>query len=208
MLELKNISFYYTNLLNNKKKCIFSNLTVRIDKGITAIYGENGEGKTTFAKILCGFLVPQKGEVIFRDKKIDYKNFPYNKFSLFTNYNRAFYWQLNVYENLSFFGFNDKEKIKELSNEINLKEEFLSYKFQELSSGNKAKAVLLKVFLEDRDVVVLDDLSSNIDAKSIEKIKNLIKSIKDKKYIVITTSNPNDYNEISDNKFEISKWKN
>lgn len=204
MLELKNISFGYIDILKREYKSVFSNLNVTIKKGLTIIYAQNGEGKTTLAKILCGFLIPQKGEFFF-EKKIDYKNFPYHKFSLFTNYNRAFYWQLNVYENLYFFGFDDTEKIKKLSKEINLKEEFLSYKFGNLSSGNRAKAVLLKVFLENRDVIVLDDLSSNIDKISIEKIKKFIKSLENKKYIIITTSRPDEFRDISKNIFELPK---
>lgn len=205
MIKLKNISFCYIDIIKRKRKCVFSNLTLTINKGASVIYGENGVGKTTLAKILCGFLIPQNGEIFINDEKINYKNFPYDKFSIFTNYTRTFYWQLSVYDNLSFFGFDDVERIKTLAYQINLKEELLSYKFSDLSSGNKAKAVMLKTFLENREVIVLDDLSANIDSISITKIKDLIKNLKTNRYVIITTSNPAEFTDIADYEFELSQ---
>jgi len=42
------------------------NLTVTVQKGeMLSIVGKNGAGKSTFAKILCGFLKPQQGKLTF-----------------------------------------------------------------------------------------------------------------------------------------------
>lgn len=41
---------------------------------IHAIIGENGAGKSTFVKILSGFLTPSKGAIYFKGQKVDIKN--------------------------------------------------------------------------------------------------------------------------------------
>ena len=38
------------------------------------LFGENGAGKTTFTKILCGGYLPNKGEIIINSQKVNIKN--------------------------------------------------------------------------------------------------------------------------------------
>lgn len=59
MISLSNVSFSYTK--NNK---ILKDITIDINPGqFISIVGSNGSGKTTFAKLLNGLLLPCIGEV-------------------------------------------------------------------------------------------------------------------------------------------------
>ncbi|MCX7642083.1 MAG: ATP-binding cassette domain-containing protein [Elusimicrobiales bacterium] len=209
MLEYNSISFSYKNFLFKEKNNIIKNLSINFNKGrIYILYAPNGYGKTTFAKIVSGFLIPDSGHVSFEGNKIDYLKFPYDKFSALLNFQRTFYWQLSVYENLEFYNIKDKNKIKELSNIINLDEKLLNRKFGELSTGNQLKSVMLKILINDSKVIVLDEPFTYIDSESLHKIKSYLKSIKEQKYIIITTNKPNELSDIGDFFINLKIWNN
>ncbi|MCX7641069.1 MAG: ATP-binding cassette domain-containing protein [Elusimicrobiales bacterium] len=209
MLEYNNISFSYKNFLFKEKNKVIKNLSINFNKGkIYILHAPNGYGKTTFAKIVSGFLIPDSGYASFEGNKIDYLKFPYDKFSALLNFQRTFYWQLSVYENLEFYNIKDKNKIKELSNIINLDEKLLNRKFGELSTGNQLKSVMLKILINDFKVIVLDEPFTYIDSESSYKIKSYLKNIKEQKYIIIMTNKPNELSDIGDIFVDLKIWNN
>lgn len=60
-IEFRDVSFRY----DEGEKDILSHLSFRIDPGKkVALVGNNGAGKTTIVKLLCGFYLPTEGEVL------------------------------------------------------------------------------------------------------------------------------------------------
>ena len=60
---------------NYSKKTILNNINISANKGdIIAVTGENGQGKTTLMKILCGLLKEKEGLVKYKDKPFKYKS--------------------------------------------------------------------------------------------------------------------------------------
>jgi len=60
LLEIKNISFSYDGV-----RPILQDINATINEGeMVSIVGKNGAGKTTLSSILCGFIQPDKGQVI------------------------------------------------------------------------------------------------------------------------------------------------
>ncbi len=59
-IEFRDVSFHY-----EEGEDILSHLSFRIEKGQKiALVGNNGAGKTTIVKLLCGFYLPTEGEVL------------------------------------------------------------------------------------------------------------------------------------------------
>ena len=77
-IEINNVTYRYTD----SKKNAVDDISVNIDEGeLIAVIGHNGSGKSTFAKLMNGLLVPSEGTVcvngIFtsdEDKRIEYQN--------------------------------------------------------------------------------------------------------------------------------------
>lgn len=199
MISLKNISFSYSTPLSKNKVKVFNDFSISFDKNkIYTLTAPNGYGKTTLLKIIAGFLIPENGIMFIQNNAVDFKKFPYEKISLFYNQERAFYHQLTVIENLNFYGFSNIKEIKEKLTCVNFEADNIYKKFAELSSGNKSKAVILKVLLEDKPVILLDEPFSYIDIKSKEIIKNYLNDIKKERCLVISTNNPVETEKISD----------
>ena len=60
MLEINNLSFRY-----NSDKWIFEKINFVLKPGeIIGLYGQSGAGKSTFAKIIAGYIRPGKGTVV------------------------------------------------------------------------------------------------------------------------------------------------
>ena len=58
MIEIRNLDFMY------KKSPVFSNISLSFPQGnIYGLLGENGVGKTTLLKLICGLLRPSQGSV-------------------------------------------------------------------------------------------------------------------------------------------------
>ncbi len=65
IISAENISASYY------KKEVLHSVTIKVKEGeIVALVGPNGAGKSTLLKVLCGFLKPTKGKVLFYDKDI------------------------------------------------------------------------------------------------------------------------------------------
>jgi len=196
MLELKNISFSYKTIIPFKKNKVIDNLSLKFDKGLYSIIAQNGWEKTTLLKIIKGFLIPDCGEIIINGAKTKFKNYPSDYFSLFSNSFKNFYPQLTVIENIKLFLTLedvkiDLKKINQFSKMLGI-ENYLNKKTQELSTGSIAKAILLKIFIEDKNFILLDEPFSNIDEKSLEIIKDYLTKISMKKTIIIATSKRNE----------------
>lgn len=64
LMEIRGLSFGYKG-----QKEIYSDLSLLLGEGETlALTGDNGRGKTTLFKLLCGHLTPRKGEICFRGR--------------------------------------------------------------------------------------------------------------------------------------------
>jgi ABC-type Mn2+/Zn2+ transport system ATPase subunit len=59
----------YLNIYKNFNLLIPSNLNF-------AITGENGTGKTTLIKLICGLLKPEKGSIVFESLTTNHKSLP------------------------------------------------------------------------------------------------------------------------------------
>lgn len=67
ILELQNISFGF-----DKAKPLLNDVSISLETGrIYVLMGGNGAGKTTLFNIITGFLKPNTGKILFKDKHVE-----------------------------------------------------------------------------------------------------------------------------------------
>ena len=162
-IEFKDVSFTYPSA----EKSTINNMSFKINKGENiAIVGENGAGKTTAIKLLCGLYYPTNGDILINGKSSrDFSSESYfNLFSaVFQDY---FFMPMTIAENISAEMDYDKEKlysafkkagILEKINALPNKENALMDKnvyknAVDFSGGEKQKLLLAKAIYKNAPV--------------------------------------------------------
>lgn len=173
------------------RKLALREISLEIEEGeIFGILGPNAAGKTTLISILSTLLIPDKGRIrIFGMDALKETKKVRERINISSGLNLP--WSLSVYECLKFFslayGIPDN-KIEELIESFELSD-FRDVEFEELSTGNKQKLSLAKTFINDPELVFLDEPTTGLDPDVARKVRKKIAEIHRERNltIVLTT---------------------
>lgn len=173
-IEFKDIFFTYPSA----DKSTINNMSFKVSKGENiAIVGENGAGKTTAIKLLCGLYYPTEGDIFINGKSS--RGFSSDSyFDLFSAvFQDYFFMPMTIAENISAEKDYDKEKlysafekagILEKINALPDKENSLMDKnvyknAVDFSGGEKQKLLLAKAIYKNAPVLILDEPTAALD---------------------------------------------
>lgn len=169
MITINNLYFSYTNALPYILNDI--NLTIK-DGEYISVLGENGCGKSTFIKLILGFLYPTKGTIVNTSHNIGYvaqkSDFLNSQFPITVNE------MLNCYRKL--LKIKDKDLVNKSLDMVNM----LEYKNSlvgTLSGGQCQKIFIARALMGKPDLLILDEPSTGIDINSQKEIYGLIKNL-------------------------------
>lgn len=185
-IEFKNVSYSY----EGSSSFVLSDINIKINKGDTiGIVGENGSGKTTFIKLLCGFYDDYQGEILINGielKGIDLNVLRKRMGVIFQDFNK---YEMTLRENIG-FGYineiNNDDKIVKVLEEVKLnnKVDRFAEKIdtqmgrwfggEELSKGQWQRIALGRAFIRDADIYILDEPTASLDPVSEKDIFDLI----------------------------------
>ncbi|MCI6609736.1 MAG: ABC transporter ATP-binding protein [Ezakiella sp.] len=157
--------------------------SISFSKGIHFIIGENGIGKSSFIRIICGLNKGQKGEVYYCKEKI--KNHAGNISLVMQDVNYQLFTE-SVYSEISIVS-NDEKLKEETLREFGLwdKKDFHP---QSLSGGEKQRLALALAKASPKGIVILDEPTSGLCFKNMRNLIKVIKEMKeDGKIIIIIT---------------------
>lgn len=200
-IELKNLS------KNFDKNKVIDNINITFTEGnIYGLYGRNGSGKSVIMKLICGFLIPTEGQILFDG--IDFNTNDEYPNSLRAVIERpSFFPNLTGYENLKLLAeiqnkISDKEIIESLKivNLINEKDK----KFSKYSLGMKQKLAIAQAIMEDPKIIILDEPFNGIEEKTVSKLIKYLKEEKQKgKIIIFSTHIKEDLDNLADKIYKI-----
>ena len=209
MIQLENVNFTY----NNSDKGALKDVSITIGSGeCVLLCGESGCGKTTITRMLNG-LIPHFYEGEMQGKvtvcgmdvqKEEIYNISQKVGSVFQN-PRSQFFCMDTTSEIAFgcenLGLPEKE-IRERMNVVADQLEMdllLNRDIFQLSGGEKQRVACASVSAMMPEVFVLDEPTSNLDIKSIEKLKQILSFWKDQgKTIVIEEHRLNWLQEVCD----------
>ena len=191
-IEFKNVTFRYPD----SERDVLRNVNITLHPGEkVAIVGENGSGKTTFINLLCGFYIPQEGEVLIGGKRVqDHPKSVRNTISaVFQDFGK---YETSIEENITLSDLNRKYKEDDVSGILKrldggnlldeskggIKEKIgqFSKNSRTFSGGEWQKiAIARALFRESATIMILDEPTAALDpiseAELYEHFADLVK---------------------------------
>ncbi len=198
-IEFRNVTFAYPGVPDRK---ILTNFNLTIKKGDkVAIIGLNGAGKTTLLKLALRLYDPDEGEILINE--VDIKNIKleelYKRVGILPQ--NFMSYELSVRENIGYgnvLEMGNSEKITAALNQASAwdfvkdypdqLEQVLGRKYAssiQPSVGQWQKIALARTFFRNADLLILDEPTASIDAKSEAEIFEKVETLSQDKTVVI-----------------------
>ena len=198
----KEIFFQLKNVTNHYKDedVILQNLTLDIPKyEVTGIIGHSGAGKTTFAKILSGF-IPYEGnikieekelrEVLAHEKQSYYRRVQYLFQNSLLSFNPNQTIVKSLEEPLKFMRKIKKRPeriqiIQELFTSLELEFEWLEKYPHQLSGGQCQRCAIARAILAQPECLICDEITSSLDDVNQDKVIKVLQKVQEETNMTI-----------------------
>ncbi|HEY0664560.1 MAG TPA: cytochrome c biogenesis heme-transporting ATPase CcmA [Gallionella sp.] len=173
MLEVRNLA------CSRGDHRLFSGLDFTLHPGqIMQVQGENGSGKTSLLRTLCGFLMPDEGDIFWGGAPIRELEEEYYAEMLYLGHHNGVKDELSALENLRISAglsgtrLDEKEVVAALRR-LGLKgRELLPAKV--LSQGQRRRVALARLLVSDAKLWVLDEPLAALDVAAVSFIQEVI----------------------------------
>ena len=170
-------------------KILSRSINVMLNRGqLIGLVGQNGVGKSTFIRTICGLQKRIQGAILLNDEEINHLN----PKSIATQISVVLTGKpdslnLSVIELIAlgrhpYSGWlgnlkkSDKDKIEEAITAMEIN--YLAKKrLFELSDGQLQKVMIARALAQDTDIIILDEPTSHLDLKNKIEVLNLLKKI-------------------------------
>ncbi len=159
------------------------------EPAIYVVLGPNGAGKTTLFRTMAGILRPYSGRIEIGGRSIE-EQATRDRLH-FLSHVDGIPDGLTVEEALRFYasveraGEEDVERVLRLLEIEPLRKKFYS----ELSAGQKKRVSISRIFLQERDIYLLDEPTANLDPKVAAEIRDLILKLSRNKVVLYSSHN-------------------
>ena len=179
---------------------------------IVGIVGENGSGKTTFAKVLCGLMEAGSGTISLNGKKMDAKELTKNTYfvmqdadyQLFTE-SVAHEMELAARKNKSKGAKLPQEETERILDAFGLNGLKQRHPLA-LSGGQKQRVTIAAAFASQPEILVLDEPTSGLDGRNMQRLKTMLHELKKLGKLIFIVSHDAEFLEgLTDEILTISK---
>lgn len=187
---------------------LFEEISLSVHEGeIFALVGENGAGKTTLLQLLAGTLLPDSGnvvrkeglsigvlsqEIVLSDPSISVRQFieggtlaslEQEMSVCLEDPSRLGEWEL-LHETYERLGGYRKIPIEQVLQGLKIESSWLDLPMASLSSGQKVRAALAQLMIENPDLLLLDEPTNHLDTEMLAWLEAALKQRKGASVIV------------------------
>jgi len=197
-LKFKNVNFKY---LNDKQKNNFNliDLNFSIKKKQTiGFVGRSGSGKSTIIDLIAGLILPDSGEILIDDQKLEESNKIFWQKNISLVSQTIYLADTSIRENIAFgipLSEIDNEKIRSTI-EMSQLTDFISQlpngvdtvigeRGVQLSGGQRQRIGIARSLYSDSKLIIFDEATSSLDGLTEDAVIKSINNIQNIKTVVI-----------------------
>lgn len=214
MLKLQNICKNYS--IGKEEIQILKDINLEIEQGeFVAILGQSGCGKTTLLNLIAGMDKLNRGNIVFRGKRIgDFKDKQWSEWRkshigyVFQNFNLIEFLtaKQNIELVLQLNGVKKQERSKradELLKMVGLADR-VNHRPSQLSGGQKQRVAIARALANEPDILLADEPTGAVDSETANDIMELLRKInKEKSVTVLMVTHDNKLAEKADRKINM-----
>lgn len=166
------------------------------DKGMTALVGKSGAGKSTVVDLLLGLIHPTQGQICVNSTPINALNIKSWRKCIGYVPQNPFLFNGTIRENLTRFNPNASEEEVVRALKLAAAQDFIEkteYGLDtvigdsgvRLSGGERQRIVLARALLRNPRILVLDEATSSLDTENEYKIQEAIENLAESMTIVV-----------------------
>ena len=194
MLEVCNISKAFKRTLSPSREIVLDHVSLNIAKGeFVGITGKSGTGKSTLARIICGSLAPDSGEILLNGQLL---------VSPVSGFNKTLRRTVQLIPQQPFLALDPRqkigqalaepilahklaenpqhaeEKVKELLSKVWLHHGIVNRYPSQISGGQAQRVVIARALSLNPCLLVADEATSMLDTSSQAQIVQILRKLR------------------------------
>lgn len=189
ILSIRNLHFSY-----NQRRPILHDINFTLRKSeMVSIVGKNGAGKSTLAGLICGFMQPNQGDIVYKGKGMrtfSIKEIGENIGLVMQSPNQMISKPM-IYDEVALGlrvrGFSEdevKDRVTETLKICGLYP-FRNWPVSALSYGQKKRVTIASILVLRPDIIILDEPTAGQDYKHYTEIMEFLKTLNEEQGITI-----------------------
>lgn len=168
---------------------------------IHGIVGNNGSGKTVLMKCICGFLLPTKGQIFVKNKRVGWDmDFPEDSGIIIET--PGFLPNLTGMKNLELLASLrrriDREAIRQAILRVGLDPD-MKKPVGKYSLGMRQRLGIAQAIMENPSLLILDEPLNGLDKVAVVQMRALIRELREQgKTVILASHNQQDIEELCD----------
>ena len=176
------------------------NLTLKVGQ-VYGVVGNNGSGETVLMKCICGFIVPEIGQIKLFGKKVSRKKMPTDNMGIIIE-NPGFMEDETAMKNLQYLAklnnHIEKKQVEKTIIRVGLDPKEKK-KVKNYSLGMRQRLAIAQAIMEEQDVIILDEPMNGLDIEGVKQVRQLLLELKNEgKTILLASHNSEDIRHLCD----------
>ena len=181
--------------VKRKKNTVLHKVSLTAEQGkIVGVTGQNGTGKTTLARTICGLMQEKCGEVYFDGLLMDIQSRRHCAFLVMQDPNYQLFSD-SVENELSLTVSGEaleEEKIRTLLTSLNLEAVRTRHPLS-LSGGQKQRLCIALAALSDAKVLIFDEPTSGLDYRNMRRVAGMLTELAKQGKAIVVISHDNEF---------------